>query len=160
MSKMNNDSEIILTRQGFDALEKELNEILTVKRPEVVDRIRQARELGDLSENFDYDDAKHSQAILESRLQEIRAILSHAVVAEPKNEDGSICIGSKVVVKDTEDDYEDEYLIVGSAESNALEGKISYESPMGAALMGRKQGETVEIETPGGTATYEIISVE
>ena len=151
---------IILTREGYQELRRELNEIINVKRPEVVDRIRQARETGDLSENFDYDDAKHTQALIESRYQEINAILTHAIVADSKSEDGSICIGSKVVVKDTDDGFEDEYIIVGSIESNPLEGKISNESCVGAALMGKKQGELVQIKTPGGIVNYEIISVE
>ena len=153
------DMEFVLTREGFEEMQRELNEILTVKRPQVVERIRQARQLGDLSENFDYDDAKRSQAMLEARVQELKAILAHASVVEGAAGDGSIGIGSKVIVKDLEDGFEDEYTIVGSAESSPGEGKISHESCVGAALLGHKAGEIVAIMAPGGEIKYEIVSV-
>ncbi len=150
----------VLTQAGYDELQRELNEILTVKRPEVIDRIREARQLGDLSENFDYEDAKRQQAMLESRIDELKGIIANACVVEPASGDGEIGIGSKVTVKDLEDDFEDEYHIVGQAESSPAEGKISLESCVGSALMGKKTGDTVEVNAPGGTIKYEIISVE
>lgn len=154
------DMEFVLTRQGFDEIQRELNEILTVKKPAIVERIREARQLGDLSENFDYEDAKRSQAMIEARLKELKAIIAHASVVDDITHDGSVNIGSKVVVKDVEDGFEDSYIIVGPAESSPAEGKISHESCVGEALMGRKAGEVVEVEAPGGIIKYEIVSVE
>lgn len=154
------DERIVLTREGYDEIQRELNEIMTVKRPAIIDRIREARQLGDLSENFDYQDAKHSQAMLEARLKELKTIISHASVVETIENDGSVGIGSKVVVKDLADDFEDEYTIVGPTESSPAEGKISHESCLGSALMGHKQGDTVDVRAPGGVMNYQIVSVE
>ncbi len=154
------DMEFVLTRSGYDEIQRELNEILTVKRPQVIERIRQARQMGDLSENFDYEDAKRVQAMLEARLKELKAILSHASVVDNCQQDGCIGIGSKVVVKDLEDGFEDEYTIVGSAESSPSEGKISHESCVGDALMGKKEGDVVSVQAPGGVIRYQIISVQ
>ena len=153
------DDRFVLTREGFDEIQRELNEILTVKRPLVVDRIREARQLGDLSENFDYEDAKRSQAMLEARLKELKAIISHANVVEGTSQDGSIGVGSKVVVQDMEDGFDDEYTIVGPAESSPAEGKISNESCVGCALLGKKVGDVVSVTAPGGTINYKVISV-
>lgn len=154
------DMEFVLTPEGFEDIQRELNELLTIKRPAVVERIREARQMGDLSENSDYDDAKRVQAMLEARVQELRAILSHATVIEETAHDGSIGVGSKVVVKDLEDGSSDEFIIVGPAESSPANGKISNESCVGGALMGRKAGEVVSIETPGGLVKYEIVTVQ
>ncbi len=115
---------IVLTRQGYEDIQRELNEILTVKRPAVVNRIREARQLGDMSENFDYEDAKRSQAMLEARVKELKVILAHASVFDAVQQDGSVGIGSKVMVKDLEDGFEDEYTIVGPAESSPAEGRF------------------------------------
>lgn len=154
------DMEFVLTPQGFEDIQSELNELLSTKRPAVVERIRQARQLGDLSENFDYEDAKRVQAMLEARIIELKAILSHASVVQRTAEDASIGIGAKVVVKDLEEGLEDEYTIVGPAESSPAEGKISHESCVGDALMGRKVGETVTVQAPGGAIKYQIVSVQ
>lgn len=153
------DMEFILTPGGYEEIQRELNELLTVKRPEVIERIRQARQLGDLSENFDYEDAKRAQAMLEARAKELKAILSHASVVEAAK-DGSISIGSKVTVRDLEDGFEDEYTIVGTAESSPAEGKISHESCVGSALVGHKVGEVVSVQAPAGVIRYEIVSVK
>lgn len=150
----------ILTQQGYAEMQAELNEIVTVKRPAVIQRIREARQLGDLSENFDYEDAKRSQAMLEVRMQELKAILAHASIVDNVASDGSVGIGSKVVVKDLEDGFEDTFTIVGSAESSPSEGKISHESCVGQELLGKKIGEQVVIKTPGGVVRYEVVSVE
>jgi transcription elongation factor GreA len=150
----------VLTRQGYDEIQAELDEILRVKRPAVVSRIREAIQLGDLSENFDYHDAKRQQGMLEGRIQELKAILSSATIAESTSDDGCVNIGSKVVVKDMEEGFEDEYMIVGPPEANPSEGKISYESCVGSALMGGKAGDVVSVESPGGVFQYEIVSVE
>lgn len=153
------DMEFVLTPQGFADIQNELNDLLSTKRPAVIERIRQARQLGDLSENFDYEDAKRVQAMLEARIVELKAILSHASVVE-RAADGSIGIGAKVVLKDLEEGFEDEYTIVGTAESSPAEGKISYESCVGEALMGHKVGEMVTVQAPGGAIKYEIVSVQ
>lgn len=154
------DEKTILTRHGYDEIQKELNEILSVKRPAVVERIREARQLGDLSENFDYQDAKHVQALLEARVKELKTILAHASIVEGHENNGSIGIGSKVVVKDLDEGIEDEYVIVGPAESSPAEGKISHESAVGGALLGQKVGGKVTVQTPGGSIHYEVMSVE
>lgn len=154
------DMEFVLTPQGFEDIQNELTELLTTKRPAVIERIRQARQLGDLSENFDYEDAKRSQAMLESRITELKAIISHASVVDCAASDGSIGVGSKVVVKDLVEGFEDEYTIVGPAESSPAEGKISHESCVGEALLGKKVGEMVIVEAPGGSIKYEVVSVK
>jgi transcription elongation factor GreA len=154
------DGGIVLTRSGFDELTQELQHILTVKRPAVVDRIREARQLGDLSENFDYEDAKRSQAMLESRLREVKAILANAKVVEDGEHNGSVSVGCKVVVRDLDDDVEDEYTIVGPAESNPAEGRISMESCVGGALIGRKVGEIVRVSSPGGLMQLEVLAIK
>ena len=154
------DMEFVLTPQGHEDIQNELNELLTTKRPDVIERIRQARQLGDLSENFDYEDAKRVQAMLEARILELKAILSHANVVDVTSLDGSIGIGSKVVVKDLEEGFEDQYMIVGTAESSPAEGKISHESCVGEALLGKKVGEMVVVQAPGGAIKYEIVSVQ
>lgn len=154
------DMEFVITPQGHEDIQNELNELLSTKRPAVIERIRQARQLGDLSENFDYEDAKRVQAMLESRIVELKAILSHASIVDCSGGDGSIGIGSKVVVKDLEEGYEDQYTIVGPAESSPAEGRISHESCVGDALMGKRVGEIVVVQAPGGPIKYEIVSVQ
>ena len=153
------DMEFVLTPRGHEDITNELNDLLTTKRPQVIERIRQARQLGDLSENFDYEDAKRTQSMLESRIAELKAILSHASIVECAATDGSVGIGSKVVVKDLEEGFEDEYTIVGPAESSPADGKISHESCVGEALLGRKVGEMVTVRVPAGAVKYEIVAV-
>lgn len=154
------NGKTVLTQKGYEDLQRELNEIVTVKRPAVVNRIREALQLGDLRENFDYHDAKKEQGLLEARVAYLKDVLDNAVVMVPSENNGHVTIGSKVVVKDLEDGFEEEYTLVGAAESSPLEGKISNESSVGAALMDKKAGDVVEVETPGGTVKYEIVSVE
>lgn len=153
------DMEFVLTRSGYDEMHRELNEILKVKRPQVVDRIREARQVGDLAENFDYEDAKRIQALLDARVKEIKAILAHASVVEDVPTDGAVGVGSMVTVLDLDDGSEDRYTIVGAAESSPSEGKISHESLVGSALMGKHSGEVVTVRTPGGVIRYQIVSV-
>lgn len=150
----------VLTREGYELIQQELHDILTVKRPEVADRIREARQLGDCSENFDYEDAKRAQAMLEARITEIKAMLAHASVVEAGLKDGSVGIGSRVIVKDLDDGSEDEFRIVGPAESSPSEGRISHESCVGSQLMGKKPGEDVSVRTPGGIVRFQVVSVE
>ncbi|MHB9036759.1 MAG: transcription elongation factor GreA [Armatimonadota bacterium] len=153
------DDRIVLTREGYDEIQRELNEIMTVKRPAVIDRIREARQLGDLSENFDYQDAKHVQALLEARLKELKTIIGHSVVVDCNDNNGCIGVGSKVIVKDISDGFEDEYTIVGPTESSPAEGRISLESLVGSALMGHKEGDEVAVRAPAGVIKYVVVSV-
>ncbi len=152
------DMEFVLTPRGFEDMRNELTELVTIKRPAIIERIRQARQLGDLTENFDYEDAKRGQALLESRITELKAILSHASVVDAAA-DGSIGVGSTVKIKDLSDGSHEEYTIVGAAESNPAEGKISHESCVGEALLGKAVGDSVVIEAPGGRLKYKIVSV-
>ena len=149
-----------ITRKGYEEVQREYDEIVKIKRPAVVERIREATALGDLKENFDYHDAKNQQGMMEARLRELKRILDSATIVECTSDNGCIDFGSKVVVKDVEEGFEDEYTIVGPPESNPAEGKISYESSMGSALIGHKVGDIISVCTPGGEFQYEITSVE
>lgn len=154
------NTKIVFTQEGYDEIRRELNEILTVKRPAVVERIREARQLGDLSENFDYQDGKQVQGMLEARIRELQEILGNAHVVEPSEPNGHITVGAKVVVKDMEDGSEEKYTIVGPTESSPAEGKISHISSMGAALIGHRVGDVVSVHTPGGMFECKVISVK
>ncbi|MHB1001352.1 MAG: transcription elongation factor GreA [Armatimonadota bacterium] len=154
------ESRTVLTRKGYEDIQRELDEIIKVKRPAVTSRIREAKALGDLSENFDYHDAKREQGMMEARVYELKTILNCATIIDCSADDGCVGIGNKVVIKDIEEGFEDEYLIVGPPESNPSEGKISYESSVGKALIGHKVGDKVLVSSPGGEFEYEIISIE
>ena len=150
----------ILTYEGLKKLEDELQELKVVKRKEVADKIREAREQGDLSENAEYDAAKDEQRDIEARIEEIEKILKNAevVVEEDVNLD-QISIGCNIRILDLEFDEELEYKIVGSTEANSLKGKISNESPVGKALMGKKVGDTVVVETQAGEISYKVLEI-
>lgn len=154
------EKDVFLTAEGLEKLENELDELRTVKRREVAERIKQALAFGDISENSEYDQAKNEQAQLEERIAKLEMILRNARLID--HEDIStdvVSIGSKVMVKDLEYDEEMEYTIVGSAEADPYEGKISNESPVGSALIGRKQEEIVEVHVPDGLIKYQILSI-
>ena len=155
MSKKN-----ILTYEGLKKLEDELQDLKVVKRKEVADKIREAREQGDLSENAEYDAAKDEQRDIEARIESIENILMNAevVVEEDVNLD-QISIGCNIRILDLEFDEELEYKIVGSTEANSLKGKISNESPVGKALMGKKVGDTVVVETQAGEISYKVLEI-
>ena len=152
----------ILTAEGLKALEDELQDLKVNKRKEVQQKIKEAREQGDLSENAEYDAAKDEQRDIEARIEEIDNILKNAeVVAEDEGDVDSINIGCTVKIKDLDFDEVLEYKIVGSTESDVLNGKISNESPVGVALIGSKTGDVVEVETPSGEmAKYEILEFQ
>lgn len=154
------DKRMVLTRQGFDDMQRELDEILKAKRPAMVKRIHEAIKLGDLSENFDYQDAKRQQGMMEGRIRELKIILSGASIIECADGNGCIGIGSTVTIKDLEEGFEDEYMIVGPLEANPSDGKISHESSVGSSLMGCKMGDVITVETPGGEIRYEVVSVQ
>ena len=148
----------ILTYEGLKALEDELHELKVNRRREVAQKIKEAREQGDLSENAEYDAAKEEQRDIELRIEEIDKILKNAEVGVDDDTDSSIInVGCKVKIRDLEFDEEMEYKIVGSTEANSLQGKISNESPVGKALIGAQKGAVVEVETPAGVIKYEIL---
>ena len=155
---MTKEKEIYLTSEGFIKLEEELNELKTVKRPEIVIAIKEARALGDLSENAEYSSARETQAKMEARIKEIEYTLEHATIIENSN-DGKIRVGSVVTIKYIEDDEEEEYSIVGTNETDPFENKISNESPIAAAIMGKKEGDIVAVESPNGSFDVKILKV-
>lgn len=153
------DKPVYLTAEGKKKLESELEYLTTVRRQEVAAAIKSAKEEGDLSENSAYDEAKLAQGFLEGRIQTIQSQLRNAVIIEESNGTNNVVtIGSTVTVEE-EGFGEETYTIVGSAEADPLEGKISNESPIGVALLGAKKGQSVTAETPGGTAVFKILKI-
>ena len=151
----------ILTYAGLKKLEDELEQLKVVKRKEVSQKIKEAREQGDLSENAEYDAAKDEQRDIEARIEDIEKILKNAeVVVEEEVDLDKISIGCKIRILDFEFDEELEYKIVGSTEANSLKGKISNESPVGKALLGKKVGDTVTVETQVGELTYKVLEIQ
>jgi len=151
----------LLTYAGLKALEEELEHLKVVKRKEVAEKIKEAREQGDLSENAEYDAAKDEQRDIESRIEEIEKILKNAeVVVEDEIDLDKISVGCLVKVFDVGFDEEIDFKIVGSSEANSLQGKISNESPVGKALIGAKRGEEVSVETQVGIMQYRILEIE
>ena len=151
----------ILTYEGLKKLEDELEDLKVVRRKEVADKIKEAREQGDLSENAEYDAAKDEQREIEARIEELEKILKNAeVVDEDEVDVDTINIGCKVKVLDMEFDEELEFRIVGSTEASSLQGKISNESPVGKALLRHKVGDVVEVETQAGSIEYKILEIQ
>lgn len=151
----------LLTYAGLKKLEEELHDLKVVKRKEVAEKIKEAREQGDLSENAEYDAAKDEQRDIEARIEEIEKILKNAeVVVEDEVDLDKISVGCKVKVHDFEFEEDIELKIVGSTEANSLEGKISNESPVGKALMGRHKGDVVEVEMPSGVMQYKVLEIQ
>lgn len=142
--------ETVLTAEGQVRLEEELRHLETVRRREVGERIKEAKEFGDISENSEYDDAKNEQAWVESRIAEINLILSNATIIECPTNSSKVTLGSKVELVDAETGDVHKYQIVGSAEADPTQAKISNESPVGQAIMGAKKGQTVNVTTPSG----------
>lgn len=155
---MSKNEDIMLTADGYLALEQELNVLKTEKRPEVIKALKEARALGDLSENSDYDAARNEQAQLEARIKELEYKLEHCTIADAGS-DGTVGVGSNVTI--TYDDGEaEEYKIVGSLEADPFENKISNESPIGKAIIGHKKGETLEVQSPNGNFSVTITDVK
>ena len=154
------EKDVILTRGGLEKLELELEDLKTVKRKEVADRIKQAIGFGDLSENSEYEDAKNEQAFIEGRILTLEMMLRNVKVIEDDNVvEGEVSIGSVVKVRDIEMDEEEEYKLVGTVEADPMNNRISNESPVGRAIIGHKVGEIVYVEVPMGIIKYEIMSV-
>jgi transcription elongation factor GreA len=153
--------EVILTREGYEKLKQEIDLLSTEKRREVADRIRVAREFGDISENAEYDDAKNEQAMLEHKIAQLEERLSNARVIQKRDVDLSVVsVGAKVRLRDVDAKETVEYTIVGSAEANPAEQKLSNESPVGKAIIGKKKGETVEVSAPRGSLKYKILDIK
>jgi len=151
----------ILTYEGLKKYESELEELKVIKRQEVAQKIKEAREQGDLSENAEYDAAKDEQRDIEARIEELEKLLKNAeVVDEDEVDIDKISIGCKVIILDVEFNDELEYKIVGSTEADSLKGKISNESPVGKALMGHKVGDIVEVETQVGAIQYKVLEIQ
>jgi transcription elongation factor GreA len=153
--------EVLLTPEGLERLTEELQFLTTDKRREVAERIKHAREFGDISENSEYDDAKNEQAMVEQKIAQIEERLARARLIEAEDvPKGVVGIGMSVRLKDLDANETIEYFIVGSAEANPAERKLSNESPVGRAILGRKKGETVEVAAPRGTLKYKIMDVK
>ena len=154
--------EVLLTPEGYEKLTQELELLRTDKRREVADRIRVAREFGEIAENAEYDDAKNEQAMLEHKIAQLEERLARARVIDTKDVDTSVVsVGSVVRLRDVDAKETLEYHIVGSAEANPAEQKLSNESPVGKAILGRKKGETVEVTTPRGSKVkFKIMEIK
>lgn len=154
------EKEVLLTLKGLRKIEEELQHLKTVRRKEVAERIKQAIAFGDISENSEYDEAKNEQAQVEERIMKLESMLKKARVIDEEDINlEQVSIGTTVQVKDLEFDEIVEYTIVGSAEADPYELKISNESPVGKALLGRKIGDVVEVQIPDGVTKYEILKI-
>ena len=152
--------EVFFTPEGLEKIENEIEYLKTVRRKEVSERIKVALGYGDLSENSEYDEAKNEQAQVEERIAKLELMVCNSKIIDEKDLNTDVVnVGSTVVVKEVKTDEEDEYTIVGSAEADPLEGKISNESPVGQALIGKKVGDVVEVEVPDGIINYEICGI-
>jgi transcription elongation factor GreA len=155
-----NEKKYVMTYEGVKKLEDELEHLKTVKRKEITEKIKVALSFGDLSENAEYDEAKNEQAFVEGRIVQLENMLKNAtIVDESEISTDVVSIGSIVKVKDYEFDEEVEYIIVGSAEADPLNNKISNESPVGSGLVGKKVGDVIEIQVPDGVSKYEILGI-
>ena len=149
---------VYLTEEGYQELKKELDDLINVKRPLNIKAIKEARALGDLSENAEYDAARNEQAELEGRIKKLEQILENVSIIKDVD-NGSVSIGNTVKIKYIDDDEEDEYKIVGSQEADPFESKISNESPIAKALLGKHVGDVVDVDSPNGIYQIEITSI-
>ena len=155
---MSEKKELYLTQEGLDELKKELDELIQVKRPEVINALKDARAQGDLSENAEYDAARQEQAVVESRIKELETMLERAVVITKVDTD-VVSIGTRVTLEYVDDDDTEEYSIVGSSEADPFSNKISNESPIAKAIMGLKVGSTVSVDSPNGKYDVKILAI-
>ncbi|TMD96617.1 MAG: transcription elongation factor GreA [Chloroflexi bacterium] len=151
--------EVPITPEGLEAVKKEHEELTSQRRPAIVAKIKAARELGDLSENFEYHAAKNEQGMMEARVKELEAIIKNHVLIGPRNTNGVVGMGSTVRFAEEGED-EEAYRIVGPAEADPKAGKVSHESALGKALLGHRAGDEVEVKTPGGAYSVRITAVE
>ena len=157
---MENAKELLMTADGMQKLEDELENLKVFRRKEVAEKIKQALAFGDLSENSEYDEAKNEQAQVEARIAQIEGMLKIArVIDDAAIDTDTVSIGPRVKILDIEFDDEDEYSIVGSSEADPSQNRLSYESPVGKALLGKKVGDIVEVEAPAGTIQFKILDI-
>ena len=153
--------KVPMTKQGYDALQDELQDLKSVQRPEVIEAIAVAREHGALKENAEYHAAREQQSFIEGRIQELEGVISNAQIIDPTQFSGDIVkFGAKIVIVDEDTDEEKSYTIVGHYEANADNGMISLNAPIARAFIGKSVGDSVEVRTPQGLKTYEILDVE
>ena len=150
--------ETFLTQEGLDEIKKELEELKMVKRPQVIEALKEARAQGDLSENAEYDAARNEQAVVESRIKELEAMVENAKVIEKTTGD-IVSLGSNVTIEYIDDNEKEEYSIVGSKEADPFSNKISNESPIAQAILGKKKGATVSVDSPNGKYEVKIVAV-
>ncbi len=155
---MTKENIFVLTAEGFLDLEKELNELKNVRRPEVIIALKEARAMGDLSENADYDAARNEQAQIEAKIKDLEYRLEHASIVDKKSNNGSVGLGSMVTIEYDDGDTE-EFKIVGSVEADSFNNKISNESPLGNALFNCKKGDVVEVASPNGAYSIKILNI-
>lgn len=155
------DKRVMLTKAGLKKLEDKLEHLKSVRRIEVAERIKQAIDFGDISENSEYEDAKNEQAFIEGEILNLEKMLRNSdIIQEDQKTKGSVRMGDTVVIKDVEFDEDMTYTLVGSAEADPAENKISNESPVGAAIIGQEVGKTVEVRVPAGTLKYQILEIK
>lgn len=154
------EKQVMLTEEGLKKLEEKLEHLKTVRRTEVSERIKQAISFGDISENSEYEDAKNEQAFIEGEIMTIENMLRNAKLIEEGQDTDTVVIGCTVVLKDIEFDEDLEYAIVGSAEADPMEGRISDESPVGKAVLGHRVGDIVDVVVPAGTLKYEVLEIK
>jgi transcription elongation factor GreA len=152
-----NNKPTYISKDGLETLRKELDELIALRRPEIAQRIHDAKEHGDLTENAEYEDAKNEQAFVEGRIQQLEGLIKNATLIDEHHGNDHVQIGSTVKVKGP--DGQQSFTIVGSTEARPTEGRISNESPVGRALLGRKKGETVTVQVPAGDLAYTIVSI-
>ncbi len=153
-----NSKTTYISKDGLEKLRAELDEILSVRRPEIAQRIHDAKEHGDLSENAEYEDAKNEQAFVEGRIQTLEAMIKNAAIIDENTSTDHVQIGSTVKVKG--EDGAETFMIVGSAEARPADGRISNESPVGRALLGRKKGDKIVVKVPAGDFAYTIVEIK
>jgi transcription elongation factor GreA len=152
--------QTFLTKEGLKKLEEELSYLRTVRRAQVAERLHNAQEDGELIENAELEDAKTEQAFLEGKILSIEAMLSNAVIIHNEGPNGIVRLGSKITIKEVGGAKPESYMLVGAAEANPRDGRISNESPLGKALLGRKTGDEVKVNAPSGTLAFRVVSVD
>lgn len=152
--------ETYLTQEGAEDLKRELDELINVRRPDIAQKLKDAVADGDLKENANYHDAKEQQAFIEGRIQNLENILRSATIITNDGPSDVVVIGSKVTIREEGEDEDETYMIVGAAEANPTEGKISQKSPIGRALLGHKKGDKVNVDTPSGRITFKIRKID
>jgi transcription elongation factor GreA len=153
-------NETFLTKDGKDELESRLDYLIKVKRAEMAERVKQAREFGDISENAEYDAAKDEQGMVEDEIKKLEFMLANAVIIDDVKKTKKVGMGSTVTIKDIKNGEVAEYQVVGSAEANFLKMRISNESPLGSSLLNKKKGETIIVKAPAGELSYEIMDIK